>query len=72
MPLAKAIKSGCTRHHFIGNQLRAVAADNFGHAAQPARGLGNHAGGALHQRLDNHRGIGIFGFFAGGEFFFNE
>ncbi len=67
--LAGAAKAG---HHFIGNQLRAVAADNLGDAAQPACRLGDHAGGALHQGLDDHRGAGISGFFAGGEFFFNE
>ena len=55
-------------HHFVGNQLGAVAAGDFRHPAQPAGRLRDHAGRALDERLKNKRGVGIALLFPRGEF----
>ena len=60
-----------SRHHFVRNQQRAVAAGDFRGLAQPARRLRNHSRRALHQRFKDKRGVGISLFLLRGEFLFH-
>src|SRR5881392_2597400 len=48
-----------SRHHFIGNQLCALAASHISRPTQPSLRLRDHSCCALHQWLKNERGVGI-------------
>ena len=71
-PVAGKDRAGPAKagHHFIGDQERAVSAGEIGGAMQPARGLRDHAGGALHQRLENKCGVSDCPFFSARRIFF--
>jgi hypothetical protein len=58
--------------YFVGDEQRAVAARDARGAPQPALGLGNHAGGALHQRFEDKGRVGITLFLLRGEFLFEN
>ena len=44
-------------HHFIDDQLRAVAARDIRDATKPAVRLRDHTGSALNERLDDQRSV---------------
>ncbi len=54
--VASASESG---HDFICNEQCSVTVSHSGNLCQPAAGLRNHAGCALHERLEHECGVGI-------------